>query len=412
LDTTWAASDWPAALEVLEYLEATGSTCGPQPLTTKRYAAHINYAVALENAGAVETAIEQYHSALAANGRGQEALDALTRLDALPDPTPPTCNPGELAPYIPSSPQSFIQVERDRLVASDRKFVVRGLNYYPRHAPWDRFLTEGNLDEIAKELDLIANAGLNTLRIFLWYEPLFSCAPEEATPVPEAFAKLDALIALASERNLHLIITLNDLPDLHFRPLYTDWAHYDAQTTFIVERYHDELAILAWDLRNEGDLDYGARDGNGRFERETVMAWLTHTAEIVRANDDRHLITAGWWGDATETANVVDILSFHHWTDAAELESRIDVLREQSPKPILIEEIGYSSWEKDGEIFQAEMLTKAISTADQSQVAGWLIWSAFDFASADGLPDSPEYHFGLWRTDLTPKPVLDTLQAE
>jgi hypothetical protein len=412
LDAAWATSDWPEVLRILEQLQADGATCSPEPLDVKQYAAHFSYAVALEKTGETNAAIEQYQAALALNGKRQEALNALARLGALPSPTPPACNPSELPPYAPTSSGPFVSVEESRIVLGEEDFFIRGVNYYPRHAPWERFLTEGSLDETAEELDLIAGAGLNTLRIFLWHEPLFTCTPEEATPVPETFAKLDALVALASERNLYLIITLNDLPDLHFRPLYTDWAHYDAQTIFIVNRYRDEPVILAWDLRNEADLDYGARDGSGRFERESVLAWLAHTAEIVRANDDNHLVTVGWWGDAAETADAVDILSFHHWTDAAELESRIDALREQSPKPILIEEAGYPSWGEDGEASQAETLESVIDTAEQNQVAGWLIWTAFDFAPASGQSDSPEYHFGLWRTNLTPKPALDALKAE
>jgi hypothetical protein len=410
LDAAWVTSDWPEVLHILDQFQATGATCGPEPLDVKRYAAHFSYAVALENTGEIDAAIEQYQAALALDGRRQEALNALARLDALPTPTSPTCNPSELPPYAPTSSAPFVSVEESRIVLGEEDFLIRGVNYYPRHAPWGRFLTEGNLDEIAEELDLIAGVGLNTLRIFLWYEPLFTCAPEEATPVPETFAKLDKLIALAGERNLHLIVTLNDLPDLYFRPLYTDWARYDAQTAYIVSRYRDEPTILAWDLRNEADLDYGARDGSGRFERESVLAWLTHTAEVVRANDANHLITAGWWGDAAETAAAVDILSFHHWTDAAELKSRIDALREQSSKPILIEEMGYPSWGEGGEAFQAETLEKVIEIAGQSQVAGWLIWTAFDFAPANGQPDNPEYHFGLWRANLTPKPALDALR--
>jgi hypothetical protein len=143
-----------------------------------------------------------------------------------------------------------------------------------------------------------------------------------------------------------------------------------------------------------------------------VLAWLTHTAEIVRANDANHLITAGWWGDAAETAAAVDILSFHHWTDASELKSRIDALREQSSKPILVEEVGYPSWGKDGEVFQAETLEKVIEIAEQNQVAGWLIWTAFDFTPTGGQPDNPEYHFGVWRANLSPKPALDALKTE
>lgn len=109
---------------------------------------------------------------------------------------------------------------------------------------------------MAAELDLIQAAGFNTLRVFLWYEPLFTCRPEAAIPNEAALAIVDTLFDQAGERDLKLIVTFNDLPDLTFRPLYTDWAHYDAQTVYLVRRYRNEPAILAWDLCNEGDLDY------------------------------------------------------------------------------------------------------------------------------------------------------------
>jgi hypothetical protein len=415
LDTAWAAADWSAVLQVLDQLEAAGFTCSESSLAPKRYAAHINYAVVLESDSEIEAAIEQYRAAWSVNDRGQEALDALARLNALPDPTPYSCNPGELAPYISSSasPEAFVSVEGDQLTVDGQPFFIRGVNYYPRHAPWDRFLTESDLAEIAKELDLIAAAGFNTLRIFLWYDPLFTCAPEDAIPNPEIFAKLDAFIALVSERGLRLIVTFNDLPDLVFRPLYTDWAHYDAQTAFIVRRYRDESAVLAWDLRNEGDLDYGAQDGReGRFERETVLAWLTHAAELVREKDDRHLLTAGWWGDATETSEVVDVFSFHHWTGATELVSRIEALKEKNTKPIVVEEVGFPSWGENGEASQAQMLGEVIGAAESNGVAGWLVWTAFDFMPADEQPTSPEYTLGLWRVDLTAKLALEVLPIE
>ena len=69
-------------------------------------------------------------------------------------------------------------------------------------------------------------------------------------PNVAGFAKLDAIIVLAREHNLKLIVTLNDLPVFYYRPLYTDYARYDAQTAFIVSRYRNEPTILAWDLRN------------------------------------------------------------------------------------------------------------------------------------------------------------------
>ncbi len=409
LDASWGAARWADALQTLDRLEAIGLTCGGASLEAKRYAAHINYAVALENAGNREEAIRQYQSALAVNGRGPEAISALIRLNALPTPTPPACNPGQLAPYEPSA-QSFASVTGDQILVDGNNFVARGVNYYPRNAPWDRFLAESDSAEMAQELDLIASAGFNTIRIFLWYDPLFTCAPEEASPNPETFAKLDKIIALASQRNLRLIVTLNDLPDLVFRPLYTDWARYDSQTVFIVNRYRDEPAILAWDLRNEGDIDYGAHPSfPKRFEQDVVLQWLAHVAEIVRANDSRHFITVGWWGEASESAEEVDIVSFHHWTSSFELSGRLALLNANTNKPVLLEEVGYPSVGDRDETSQAQALKEVINTAETSQIAGWLVWSAFDFALPAGQTSSVEYFFGLWRTDLSPKPALEAL---
>lgn len=409
LDRMWAAANWADVLAVLNQLETLGLTCGSEPLSSKRYAAHINYAITLEGDGKLPQAIEQYQTALAQDGRGREALEALIRLNTLPPPTLPPCYPNELAPYTPTPAAGYADAHEGQLWIDKQPFLIRGVNYYPRHSPWGQFL-EGDPVEIAKELDLIASAGFNTVRVFLWYDPLFTCAPEEAVPNAERFAWLDALIAAAQARGLRLIVTLNDLPDIIFRPLYTDWARYDAQTAFLVARYRDEPAILAWDLRNEGDIDYGAQFGvPGKFARATVLDWLTHAAEVVRANDDRHLLTAGWWGDAAETVDVVDVVSFHHWADAASLASRIERLHAITHKPILLEEVGYPSAGSWDEAAQAEQLRDVLETAERGGVAGWLVWTAFDFQPTDILPVNVENHFGLWRLDLTPKPALQAL---
>lgn len=416
LDAAWGAEDWEAALGVLASLEEGGVGCGDEDLAGKYYAVHINYGDFLAQTGERDAAIRQYQAALEVRVGGVEALRGLARLDAPPEPTPFACEPSELAPYVSASAssESFVSVAENRFVLGEERFFVRGVNYYPRHAPWERFLREGDLGEMAEELDLIAAAGFNTVRIFLWYEPLFTCAPEEARPNAEAFSKLDAFIALAGERGLYLIVTLHDLPDLFVRPLYTDWTRYDAQTAFIVNRYRDEPAIMAWDLRNEGDLDYGARQPDeGFFSREEVLTWLAHSAEVVRANDERHLLTAGWWGDPTETSEAVEALSFHHWASADELNARLDALKAVDNVPILLEEVGSPSWGgEEGEGIQAQSLANVIRAAEQNGLAGWLVWSAFDFGPINDEPLHPEHTFGLWRIDLSAKPALGAIQKE
>ena len=421
IETSWSI-DWPTVIAALNNLSQQGKACGDEPLLSKLYAAHFNYATILEANGDRETAVSHYTAAFDIDPNRTEALNALMRLDTLPEPTTPPCtsnlspHPDPARPDMPDD-MLFVQTEGNQLILQDQPYKVKGINYYLRHSPWHRFLLEADFDEVATELELIQQAGFNTLRIFLWYEPLFTCQPEDAIPNEPAFAKVDEFLQLANERDLKIIVTLNDLPDLLFRPLYTDWARYDAQTTYIVRRYRHEPAILAWDLRNEGDLDYGARvDDEAQFEKKVVLSWLAHVSELVRVNDPYHLLTAGWWGDPTVTSDYVDILSFHHWHDPAALPNRINSYA-HSNKPIILQEVGYHSWQdapqdKRSEDVQAELLSQAIRVTDEEVVAGWLIWTAFDFVPEPGQTPNHEHYFGLWRSDLTPKSALLALFAE
>ena len=411
LDSPWGTADWPRVLNILHRLQESQQSCGSESLKSKEYAAHFNYAAALETRGQRAEAIEQYRAALTINLHGREALTALVRLNALPTLPPPSCQPTEVSAYSPLSGDFVVTAERG-FTLGGRPFYLHGLNYYPRHAPWEAFLTSADMTEVAHELDLIAKAGFNTLRIMVWYEPLFTCTPEDAVPNAEGFAKLDTLIALAHEHNLRLIVTLHDLPDLYFRPLYTDYARYDAQTAFIVKRYHAEPTILAWDLRNEPDLDYGADGRPAVASSEDVLKWLAHSATLIRQTDQQHLITIGWWGDPTSADEFVDFLSFHHWAAASTLAQRIRSAQAASAKPLVLEEVGYPAWDQNSETQQAKSLQETIGVAENNGVTGWLIWAAFDFTPPAGQASNPEYFFGLWRTDLTPKPALTVLPLQ
>ncbi|MCL4300332.1 MAG: cellulase family glycosylhydrolase [Anaerolineae bacterium] len=419
LDANWG-NNWPSVLEALTQLIAADQSCGEEPLLSKKYAAHYIYGVGLEEKGEVDTAIVQFRAALAIDPQRKEALDALFRLKALPKPTPPACLSTSAprpdpAPAEAPDPAQFVTVKGDQLQLDGKPFPVKGVNYYPRRAPWQRFITEANPTDMAEELDLIKGAGFNTLRVFLWNEPLFTCQPEDAIPNEAAFATLDKLFALAEERDLKLIVTLNDLPDLTFRPLYTDFAHYDNQTVYIVRRYRNQPSLLAWDLRNEGDINHGAQSAeDARFTQQEVTDWLAHISPIVRENDPHHLITAGWWGDPLPTEPYVDFLSFHHWTEANELQQRINQYRQTTDKPLLLGEVGYHSWADDPAAFraeaeQADTLGHVIRVAEAQKLAGWVVWTAFDFVPAAGQPPNEEHFFGLWHTDLTPKPALEAL---
>lgn len=422
IDTNWG-QDWPAVLNALDQLITANQSCGEEPLPDKKYAAHFSYAVSLENSGNLERAIEQYQAALLLNPNRNEALDALLRLNALPEPTPVACNTASLPNPDPSPSEDpdlsrFVTAQGDQLYLSGQPFKVKGVNYYPRRAPWHHFLEKADLAEVTEELDTIKAAGFNTIRVFLRYEPLFICQPEDAIPNETAFAKVDTLFQLASDRNLKLIVTLNDLPDLVFRPLYKDWSHYDAQTVYIVRRYRNQSNILAWDLRNEGDLDYGVRPGDeARFSQDEVLAWLAHISQLVHENDPHHLLTAGWWGDPSPTSPFVDILSFHHWFEADHLQARIIDYKQQNAMPLMLQEVGYHSWAEaphdQRDVFgQADILGRTVNVAETENISGWVVWTAFDFVPQPGQPHNFEHFFGLWDVGLNSKPALEALPLQ
>lgn len=422
LNAYWG-KDWRLVVDTLETLHAKRERCGGDDPYLKLYPAYYNYGVWLEWRGDIRGAITAYRNALLVQPAGREAAIALRKHNALTPPAPSTCPVQQVGAaharlpiYTPTSRSGYARLENGQLVIGSEPFRVRGVNYYPSRGPWRRFLTETDLATVAQELDLIREAGLNTIRVFVWYEALFDCPGNGAVPRAEGFARLDGVIRLAAARGLKVLLTLNDLPDLLVRPLYTFPEVPDAQTEFIVRRYRDEPAILAWDLRNEGDIDWI----RGYASSRAVLGWLRALSARVRALDPNHLITAGWNEHSQLTADAVDFLSFHHWRSVENLRERIAVLRTQSDKPILLQEIGYSTYAQtdSAEASQAERLGAALAAAEDTGLLGWMAWTAFDFpTSATCIPpacpsrDSAEHHFGLWRKDYSPKPAVETIRA-
>jgi hypothetical protein len=270
---------------------------------------------------------------------------AISDISIAPKPLP-TCTDTEieaafdaLPAYQPTSLADFVRVQNGQFAVGDERFFVHGVNYYPSRYPWRLFLTQTDTATINKDFALFQSVDFNTLRIFLWNEALFTCPGSGPVPVADAFMRLDGMVQKAAERDLRLIVTLNDLPDLTDYPLYDDPLYVLAQTKLIVQRYRAEPAILAWDLRNEGVIDYD----RGAFTRDAVLDWLGRTSAFVRSLDANHLITAGWLHDSEATIPYVDLVSFHHWSGVPQVHHRIVTLQKATDKPVLLQEFGYST---------------------------------------------------------------------
>ncbi len=406
--------DWDQVIGALEQLKVAGSDCGPdRPTAARLYAAYYAHGLALEAEGRLREAAARYAQAVALAPERFEASEAVQRLGIVATPGLEVCAPATieaavLLPYVPSSVTGYVGVDGSGLTLDGSPFLVHGVNYTPQGWADSRFWAGVDLVAVRRELDLIREAGFNVLRLALPYDVLFMCPGSGAIAAPEAVSRLDAVIRLAAERGFRLVLTLHDRPDLTVYPLYANPAHTMAQTVFLARRYRNEAAILAWDVRGEGDLDYAPLEGEAAFSREQVLAWLGTTAALIRAQAPHQLITASWLRDEAATLPYVDFVGLHHRDDAIRLRERVALLRGQTAKPLVVLHFGYSTAQLD-EAQQAGLLSDAIEAMAFDGLAGWVIWTAFD-VPPEAAPDNVDSHFGLWRADYTPKQALTAVR--
>jgi hypothetical protein len=418
VQTYWDVN-WPLTLRALEALHRLKTDCPGQPPTQERlYRAYVTYGTLLEGRVRSAEAVQAFQTALTFNTAGAEAVAGLQRLNVFTPQPPPQCDPAQVEQLLASVPAyvpgkgEFVRVQDQGFIVNEQPFRVYGVNYYPRDFPYQRFLTATNPDNLAQEFDLLSAAGINTLRLYLRHDLLFTCIGDGAVPIPERFAILDKFIQAAAGRNFRLMLTLNDSPDLSVYPLYSQPEHSTEQIRYLVSRYRDESAIIAWDLREGGDTDYLIGD----FDRETVLDWLAQTAIMIRETDPNHLITASWTEDAEATIPYVDVVSFQGFANLDDLRQQIALLRSRTDKPLLLSRFGYSTAAMS-ETEQRDRIYEVLQAAQNNQLAGWMLWTAFDFPLTAACeepncpaPDSPDYHYGLWNTSYFPKLALEAVK--
>ncbi|MCU0479631.1 MAG: glycoside hydrolase family 5 protein [Anaerolineae bacterium] len=337
-----------------------------------------------------------------------------------PSPTPLTlerCTPDSIdralaiiPTYTPSA-GAFITIQNGQLWQTDKPYPVYGINYYPRDYPNHRFLTEMDVPAIDFELDLMRVNGLNTLRIFIRYQDLFACEADGTIPRPDNLLRLDQFIQTAGARGYKLIVVLHHDPAWDEYPLYAMPPHITAQTAYIARRYADEPIIMAYDIRDAGDTDYR------QYRKTAVLRWLDAMRAILDEYAPNQLITATWMTDITDTIPYVDFISFGHFDDVESLRQKIAILQSVAgDKPILLSSVGYATYEMD-ELAQREAIYRAIEAVQRNNLAGWVIWTAFDYpltaiCQDPNCPaaDNPSNRFGIWNTSYFPKRALDAIR--
>lgn len=192
-----------------------------------------------------------------------------------------------------------------------------------------------------------------------------------------------------------------------------DWAQLyadsdDKKLRGILEKIvlplKDHPGILAWDIKNEPDLDY-------RFYRspEVVNHWLERVQVLVREFDPYHLITIGWLHVPSSAALLQqrsDFISFHHYAQDRKVGKILKNLHKNYPgKPVVLEEFGYFVLPvARNEQGQKNYLRSVMREALSKGVDGFFVWTLYDHTPFQGVQRPlQENFFGILRSDRKPK---------
>ena len=250
---------------------------------------------------------------------------------------------------------------------------IQGINYYPQATPWNMFGNEFNARIISKDFKIIKEAGLNSIRVFVPYDDFGKANVSE-----EKLKKLIQILDIANTNDLKVIITLFD-----FYGDYSvlDWTLNQRHTESIVSALKNHKALLAWDIKNEPNLDFKTRGKNN------VIAWLSSMIDLIKSMDTEHPVTIGW-SDAQSAVilkDKLDFISFHYYENLNDLEQTFQELKTiVLDKPVAITEFGISSYKGFWNFFgsseeaQAEYHKKAQDLLKVNNIQ-YMSWTLYDF---------------------------------
>ena len=230
-------------------------------------------------------------------------------------------------------------------------------------------------ETITKDFKIIKDAGLNSVRIFVQYEDF-----GKANVRNDKLEKLKQTMNIADEIGLKVVLTLFD-----FYGDYSvlNWTLNMHHAKIIIKSLKNHNALIAWDIKNEPDLDFESRG------KENVIAWLKNMIELVNSIDQKHPITIGWSNpeSATILKDKVDFISFHYYQKLEALEASLKNLRTQvSNKPLVMQEFGISSyngfWNPFGNSnqHQANYHKKAQEIIAKNNLQ-FMSWTLYDFSN-------------------------------
>lgn len=205
---------------------------------------------------------------------------------------------------------------------------------------------------IDRELGWAEGLGMNVMRVFLHNIPYETDK--------EAFLKrIDNFLSIAQKHHIKIMFVLydscwNDNPKAGTQPqpklgvhnsgwvrcpgtqmLYDarTWNRLEDYTKGVIGKFANDERVLVWDIFNE--------PSNSGY-MDSVMPLLKKSFEWAKAAKPSQPITAGWWHDHPLSnefmLNNSDIITFHNYSDPANLENAIKQFAEKYHRPMICTE--------------------------------------------------------------------------
>ncbi len=293
---------------------------------------------------------------------------------------------------------------------------------------------------INRELGWAASLGMNTMRIFL-----HDLAYEQD---PAGFLKrLDTYLAISNRHNIRTLIVFFDSvwdpnpkagkqrapkphthnsgwiqsPGIEGLRDSTQHPRLERYVKSVVARFANDKRILGWDVWNEPDNTNDGPYGKMELQNKVsyVLPLLQKTFTWTRAANPSQPITCAVWKDDWSThaglkpiekvqIEESDIISFHNYDNAAELEKRIKWLQRYD-KPILCTE--YMA-RPNGSTFESSLLVAkkyniamynwGFVNGKSQTIYPWDSWTT----QYNGEP--PVWFHDIFRADGTPYRIQET----
>jgi len=287
------------------------------------------------------------------------------------------------------STRGRIEIDGKQFKADGRRFPFRGVSYGTFGERADGALFPQSKQLVA-DLEAIAAAGFNVVRTY--------------TPPP------DDMVAAAGELGLRILAGID----------YRDWRYLLGSKSADVKSVRREAreAVQAFARRVAGNpVILGISVGNEVpadvirwIGTKPVSQMLSELCALVHDIDPQRLVTYANYPTAEYLrGDDSDFITFNVFLESRQAFHRYLTKLQHAAggRPLVLGEIGLNSGpDREGEARQAEALDWQLEVAAERGVAGSCVFSWTDSWTVAGRPVEG-WHFGLTRSDRSPKPALD-----